>query len=161
MSVVTPLNLNRLPFGQRVRLTAEVLSTYIHVRWVMRDDDAERSVSRLRADARRSMQTQRTEGRSLERGDMEGEPERARELELLAGLRLAHATRRVLGILPSDSRCLFRSLTLLCLLERRGIPQMLVLAVRPRPFSAHAWVEVGGEPVLPDADPGYERLLEL
>lgn len=147
MSHVTPLNLDRLPIGQRARLTAEVLSTYTRVRWVMRDDDAERSVRRLRADAR---------------GPMENpEPERESDLELHAALRLAHATRRVLEILPSDSRCLFRSLTLLCLLERRGISQTLVLAVRPRPFGAHAWVEVGGRPVLPDGEPGYERLLEL
>lgn len=142
-----PLNLDPLPLGQRVRLTAEVLSTYTHVRWVMRDDDAERSVRRLRMDARGPTKN----------------PEKINEsnLELLAALRLAHATRRVLQLLPSDSRCLFRSLTLLCLLERRGISQTLVIAVRPQPFSAHAWVEVEGQPVLPDAEPGYERLLEL
>jgi hypothetical protein len=147
MSQVMPLNLDRLPFGQRVRLTAEVLSTYTHVRWVMRDDDAEYSVHRLRADARGS----------TENPELVSE----RNLELHAALRLAHATRRVLELLPSDSRCLFRSLTLLCLLERRGISQTLVIAVRPQPFAAHAWVEVEGRPVLPDGDPGYERLLEL
>ena len=147
MSYVVPAHLDRLPFAQRVRLTAEVLSTYTHVRWVMRDDDAERSVRRLRMDARKPTEN----------------PEQTnhRGLELHAALRLAHATRRVLELLPSDSRCLFRSLTLLCLLERRGISQTLVIAVRPQPFAAHAWVEVEGQPVLPDADPGYERLLEL
>jgi Transglutaminase-like superfamily len=147
MSRVMPLNLDRLPLGQRVRLTAEVLSTYTRVRWVMRDDDAERSVRRLRADARNSKENPKPASES--------------DLELLAALRLARATHRVLEILPSDSRCLFRSLTLLCLLERRGISQTLVVAVRPQPFSAHAWVEVEGKPVLPDGDPGYERLLEL
>jgi Transglutaminase-like superfamily len=147
MSHVMPMNLDRLPFGQRVRLTAEVLSTYIHVRWVMRDDDAERSVRRLRADARGPDENPAQTNES--------------DLELLAALRLAHATRRVLELLPSDSRCLFRSLTLLCLLERRGISQTLVVAVRPQPFSAHAWVEVKGQPVLPDGQLGYERLLEL
>jgi Transglutaminase-like superfamily len=147
MSLVMPMNLDRLPPGPRVRLTAEVLSTYLHVRWVMRDDDAEHSVHRLRMDARSSGENPKPVSES--------------NLELLAALRLAHATRRVLEILPSDSRCLFRSLTLLCLLERRGISQTLVLAVRPQPFSAHAWVEVEGKPVLPDGEPGYERLLEL
>jgi peroxiredoxin len=49
----------------------------------------------------------------------------------------------------------------MCMLERRGISQVVVIAVRPRPFAAHAWVEVEGAAVLPDADPGYERLLEL
>lgn len=147
MNLVMPMNLDRLPVGQRIRLTAEVLTTYTHVRWIMRDDDAERSVRRLRADARGSTKNTETASES--------------DLEFLAAWRLAHATRRVLDMLPSDSRCLFRSLTLLCLLERRGVSQTLVVAVRPRPFSAHAWVEVDGQPVLPDADPGYERLLEL
>jgi hypothetical protein len=152
MSLVMPMNLDRLPPGPRMRLTAEVLSTYLHVRWVMRDDDAERSVRRLRVDARDSQEKPKLASEStLSKSD----------LELLAALRLAHATRRVLEILPSDSRCLFRSLTLLCLLERRGISQTLVLAVRPQPFSAHAWVEVEGQSVLPGGEPGYERLLEL
>jgi Transglutaminase-like superfamily len=151
MRPVMPLSLDRLPLSQRVRLTGEVLVTYLHVRWVMRDDDAERSVERLRRDFRDSPSSPIAEP----------DGERASELELLAALRLAHATRKVLERLPSDSRCLFRSLTLLCLLERRGISQTLVLAVRPQPFSAHAWVEVEQHPVLPDAEPGYERLLEL
>jgi hypothetical protein len=152
MSLVMPMNLDRLPPGPRARLTTEVLTTYLHVRWVMRDDDAERAVRRLRADARDSQEKPKLASENILSES---------DLELLAALRLAHATRRVLETLPSDSRCLFRSLTLLCLLERRGISQRLVLAVRPRPFSAHAWVEVEGQPVLPSAEPGYERLLEL
>jgi hypothetical protein len=144
---ITPINLDKLPPGPRLRLTAEVLSTYARVRWVMRDEDAERAVSRLRANARDSAKCPGSE--------------REQDLELLAAWRLAHATSRVLERLPSDSRCLFRSLTLMCLLERRGIAQTLVVAVRPQPFGAHAWVEVSSRPVLPEADPGYERLLEL
>jgi hypothetical protein len=147
MNRITPVNLDRLPPGPRLRLTAEVLSTYARVRWVMRDDDAERAVRRLRNDARGSEQSTRSD--------------QNRDLELLAAWRLAHATGRVLERLPSDSRCLFRSLTLMCMLERRGIAQTLVVAVRPQPFGAHAWVEVSSRPVLPEADPGYERLLEL
>lgn len=147
MNPVTPINLDKLPPGPRLRLTAEVLSTYTRVRWVMRDEDAERAVSRLRTDARGSARRP--------------ESEREQDLELLAAWRLAHATGRVLERLPSDSRCLFRSLTLMCMLERRGIAQTLVVAVRPQPFGAHAWVEVSGRAVLQEADPGYERLLEL
>jgi hypothetical protein len=109
----------------------------------MRDDDAERAVARLRI-------TKRTRPRGL-----------ADETQFLAAWRLAYAAGRVLSLLPTDSRCLFRSLTVMCLLERRGIPQKLVLAVRAQPFAAHAWVEVEGQPVLPDSEPGYERLLEL
>jgi hypothetical protein len=143
MSYVMPLNLDRLPLGQRVRLTAEILSTYTRVRACMRDDDAERAVARLRD--RKSARTGKL---------TEGE-------QLLAAVRLAHAAGRVLSLLPTDSRCLFRSLTLMCMLDRRGLEQTLVIAVRPQPFSAHAWVEVEGQPVLPAGEPGYERLLEL
>jgi hypothetical protein len=143
MSYVTPLDLERLPLGQRFRLGVEVLVTYTRVRLVMRDDDAQRAVGRLRG--RRD-----AEARKLNEGE-----------QFVAAVRLAHAAAKVLHHLPTDSRCLFRSLTLMCLLERRGIDQKLVIAVRPQPFSAHAWLEVEGQAVLPDAEPGYERLLEL
>jgi hypothetical protein len=147
VTTVTPVNLDKLALIARVRLTAEVLRSYVRVRWVMRDDDAERAVHRLRAQARDSAENH------MLGADV--------DTEMMAAWRLAHATRRVLELLPSDSRCLFRSLTLMCMLERRGISQTLVIAVCPRPFGAHAWLEVGGEAILPEADPGYERLLEL
>jgi hypothetical protein len=143
MSPVTPLNLDRLSFGPRVRLGTEVLLTYIRVRARMRDDDAQRAVARLRTG-------KGTQSRKLTEGE-----------QYLAAVRLAHAAGRVLNLLPTDSRCLFRSLTVMCLLDRRGLEQTLVIAVRPQPFEAHAWVEVEGQPILPDGEPGYERLLEL
>lgn len=145
MKPVTP-HLDRLSLAQRLRLGGEVLWTYARVRWAMRDADAQRAVSRLRA------------GAAAVAPPAEEHDEEDREVQ---AWRLARATRKVLVRLPSDSRCLFSSLTLLCMLERRGIPQRLVLAVRAQPFGAHAWVEVGGRPVLPEAEPGYERLLEL
>ena len=144
MSFVTPVDLGALGVRQRARLGLEVLLTYARVRWVMRDSDAQRAVGRLRPIATSNPERQ-----------LEG------ELELLAAWRLARAVSRVLNRLPSDSRCLFRSLTLMCMLERRGITPALVIAVRPNPFAAHAWIEVGAQPVLPAADRGYERLLEL
>jgi len=147
MRPVTPQNLDRLSLGLRLRLAGEVLYSYLRVRWVMRDDDAERAVRRLRERARGPMHA--------------GAAKEPEDVDLMSAWRLAHATRRVLELLPSDSRCLFRSLTLMCMLERRGIAHTLVVAVRPRPFAAHAWLEVAGEAVLPGADPGYERLLEL
>lgn len=143
MSYVTPLNLERLPLGQRLRLGTEVLLTYIRVRARMRDDDAERAVARLR-------------GRKSAYAAKLTEDE-----QFLAAWRLAYAAGRVLNLLPTDSRCLYRSLTVMCMLDRRGLEQTLVIAVRSQPFSAHAWVEVDGHPVLPDGEPGYERLLEL
>ncbi len=145
MSAVTPVDLDRLSPSHRLRLAWEVFATYLRVRWRMRGGDAESAV--------RSLRTGMTPvDRDAEHGTGE---------ELVAAWRLARATRRVLMRLPADSRCLFRSLTLMCMLERRGISQVVVIAVRPRPFAAHAWVEVEGAAVLPDADPGYERLLEL
>ncbi len=145
MSVVTPTDLDRLAPIPRLRLTVEVLSTYLRVRWLMRRDEPEQAVPALRASTTGSKPN----------------PEMGREHEVFAAWRLARAMEKVLTRLPSDSRCLFSSLTLMCMLERRGIDQVLVIATRPRPFGAHAWVEVDGEAVLPDADPGYERLLEL
>jgi hypothetical protein len=143
MSFVTPLDLDRLSLRRRSRLAAEVLGTYLRVRWTMRDDNAERAVFRLRTSTSRPAPV-------FEDG-----------LELIAAWRLARIVTQVLRRLPSDSRCLFSSLTLMCMLERRGISQKLVIAARPRPFAAHAWVEVGNQAMLPDADSGFERLMEL
>lgn len=144
MSLVTPLDLGRLTPTRRVRLTGEVVSTYARVRWEMRNGDAARAVDSLR---------ERVPAQSL--------AFESPAIELIAAWRLSRAVMVVLRRLPSDSRCLFSSLTLLAMLERRGIAPKLVIAVRPRPFAAHAWVEVAGEALLPVADPGYERLLEL
>jgi hypothetical protein len=143
VDLVTPVDLDRLRPIPRARLVWEVLVTYLRVRWVMHDDDATRAVGRLRV------------------GPGTAAAIKNDGSELLAAWRLSRAVIKVLERLPSDSRCLFRSLTLLTMLQRRGIPHTLVIAVRPRPFAAHAWVEVGTEAVLPDAEPGYERLLEL
>jgi hypothetical protein len=145
VSVVTPTDLDRLAPIPRLRLTAEVVATYLRVRWLMRRDAPEQAVRALRSHA---------SGPVLE-------TELEREHEVFAAWRLARAMEKVLARLPSDSRCLFSSLTLMRMLERRGIDQVLIIAARPRPFAAHAWVEVAGEAILPDADPGYERLLEL
>lgn len=76
--------------------------------------------------------------------------------------RLARVTARTLSVLPADSRCLNRSLTLTVLLARRGVPSLLVIAVKPGgEFGAHAWLEYRGHPLLPPADAGYETLVTL
>ena len=143
MSPVTPTDLDRRGLVDRLRLAAEVVATYGRVRMTMRGLDPESAVDTLRRGARR------------------GTPTDVSEDPLVASWRLAQATQKTLMRLPSDSRCLFRSLTLMCMLERRRIDGTLVIAVRPRPFAAHAWIEVEGSGVLPVADPGYERLAEL
>jgi transglutaminase superfamily protein len=144
VSLESPKDLDRLSPAAKARLTAEVVATYLRVRLAMRGGDAEAAVRTLRSRAASTRVDFDAEGRGP-----------------VVAWRLAKASRRVLFNLPGDSRCLFRSLTLMSMLERRGVPQRLVIAVRPRPFAAHAWVEVDGQAVLPDADPDYERLLEL
>lgn len=75
--------------------------------------------------------------------------------------RIAWAVERVLGRVPGDVRCLVRSVALVGLLARRGVSSTLVIGVRAHgEFAAHAWVEVGGRPLLPTGL-HYERLTEL
>ncbi|MDQ3569707.1 MAG: lasso peptide biosynthesis B2 protein [Actinomycetota bacterium] len=80
----------------------------------------------------------------------------------LSGLRLGRAVSRTLRLLPTDSRCLVRSLVLTALLARRGLSSLLVIGVRSDPeFAAHAWVEHAGRPLLPPGEETFQRLLEL
>jgi hypothetical protein len=75
-------------------------------------------------------------------------------------IRLGRIVRRVLALLPTDSRCLVTSLVLARLLTRRSVDHALVIGVLPgQSFGAHAWVEHAGRPVLPAGR--FERLLEL
>jgi hypothetical protein len=74
--------------------------------------------------------------------------------------RLGRAVGKTLRLLPTDSRCLIRSLVLTRLLARRAIPNTIVIGVRKAPdFQAHAWVEHEGRPILPAGE--YTRLTEL
>jgi hypothetical protein len=113
------------------------------VRWAIRREDATEAVPRIKA--------------GLDERISGLDPKAQR----IAGLRLGHAVIRTLTPLPADSRCLFRSLVLTKLLARRGIGGTVVLAVRPDPFAAHAWVELDGNPLLPPGEEGFERLAEL
>lgn len=76
--------------------------------------------------------------------------------------RLGHAVALTLSILPMGARCLVRSLVLIDLLARRDIDATLVLGARSDGgFRAHAWVELGGQPLLSPADYASSRLVEL
>jgi transglutaminase superfamily protein len=131
----------RLDAAGRARLVAEILATYAVVRWRLRRSDLPAILAALRAGRRRGT-------RSLPFAHDER--------------RLAAATVRVLRVLPSDARCLTRSLVVVAMLARRGIATRLVIAVRPDPaFAAHAWVEHGGRPLLPTEGFGDLRLVEL
>lgn len=137
-------DISELAWWRKLVLAGEILATYVRIRWLIRDENAVRAVPQIR-------------GHFPARGQFDGtEPER-----LLAGLRLGHTVIRTLSPLPYDSRCLFRSLTLTALLQKRGIPSTVVIAVRPAPFAAHAWVEHDGRPLLEPAQAGFERIAEL
>jgi hypothetical protein len=83
-----------------------------------------------------------------------------RTLQLVSGARattdslspdlVAETARRVsvaAAFYPRRALCLEQSLALYVLLRRRGVNAQLRLGVQPRPFFAHAWVEVDGVPV--------------
>lgn len=53
---------------------------------------------------------------------------------------------------PRRALCLEQSLALAWLLRRRGVPAELRIGVQPRPFYAHAWVEVDGRPLNEPGD---------
>lgn len=73
--------------------------------------------------------------------------------------RLGAVVMTVLRVLPTDSRCLVRSLVLLAMLARRGIHSTLVIGVRTEPeFAAHAWVEFEDEPLLPTGNGEFTPL---
>jgi hypothetical protein len=78
------------------------------------------------------------------------------------GRHLAWATVRTISVLPLDSRCLMRSLVLMGVLARRGMPATFVLSAAPGPqFEAHAWVEYAGNPLLVPADATHQDLVRL
>jgi hypothetical protein len=55
-----------------------------------------------------------------------------------------------------------RSLVLVGVLARRGLPASLVIGVVSEPrFTAHAWVESEGVALLPTNGPSYRRLVRL
>jgi hypothetical protein len=140
---VTAVDLQRHSPLSRLKLACEILTAYVRVRWTIRSCEPPEAVSRLRASARRHPL-------ASDRGG-----------EIMAGWRLGRAVMKTLHPLPTDSRCLMRSLTLLTVMERRSLSPTLVIAVRPQPFAAHAWIELHGQALLPAGEPGYERITEL
>jgi hypothetical protein len=125
----------------RVALVAEIAVAYAQAKLLMRRTDLPRTLERLRRQA----------------------PQRpAATADLSAGARLGRIVGRVLARLPTDSRCLIQSLVLTRLLDRRGIPSVLVIGVRPgEDFGAHSWLEVGGQPIQDAGGTDFPRLAEL
>lgn len=60
---------------------------------------------------------------------------------------VVHRVDLAAAFLPGRVRCLERSLALHVCLGWCGFRTAVRLGVQPYPFSAHAWVELGGEPV--------------
>lgn len=127
---------------QRARLAVEIVVAYLRAQRALRRAPIASVVERLRSG---------------------GPPVSARNGYAFAeALRLGRAVVRTLKLVPGDTRCLRRSLVLIQLLAKRGIPARLVIAARADPdFLAHAWVEYDGEPVLSPAGDSFGRLVEL
>lgn len=137
-------SLSNLPVRGKVRVATEAFATYSAIRWQMRRGDLRRTVRDIRAT-----------GASAPRPDV---PD---ALVIHYGARLGRAVTLTLRPLPTDTRCLMRSLVLLAMLVRRGIDTKLVVGVQPAPgFAAHAWVEREGTPLLP-AGEGFEPIVTL
>jgi hypothetical protein len=135
----------RLSLVDKARLAIEILLAYARVHRQLRRDELPRVVGNLR-------RLPRNRGaRPLPDGERDGP-------------RLGAAVIRTLEPLPADSRCLMRSLVLLRLLAARGATGSLVIAVRPDEdleLAAHAWVELGGRPLLSAGDADLGRLVTL
>lgn len=137
----------RLPVRglRRLRLAIEIVREYGRVRWLLLSKDLPQVLSALRSPER-------------PRRDGTMEPELARAI----GERLGSAVIHTLSVLPTDRRCLVRSLLLVRLLANRGIDSSLVIGVDAESgFSAHAWVERNGAPLLPTEGYLSRRLVEL
>lgn len=120
----------------KLRLAGEIFVTYCRVRWAMSREELPQLVGRLR--------TAPSGGGGFSRAQQE---------------QLAGAVMGVLSVLPTDSRCLVRSLVYLSLLEKRGVASTLVIGARTEPdFKAHAWIECEGEPLLPSGDGEFAPL---
>lgn len=127
--------------ARRGALALEIVWTYLRVRWWL-----------ARLDLPAAVAAARGQGRLGDHG-----PDPYHE-----AVRLGFAVSRTLALLPSDSRCLFRSLVLTALLAQRQISTSLVIGVRPAPdFGAHAWVEHAGRALTAAGPREYRRLAEL
>jgi Transglutaminase-like superfamily len=133
-----------LGLRRRTALALEVLGVYARVRWLLVRRGTAPAVEILR------------------RGLRNQDAYDADSTRVSSGIRFGRAVVRVLRLLPTDSRCLMRSLVLTRMLARRGVYAKVVIGVRPGPsFAAHAWVEVDGQPVLATDESEYHRLVEL
>ena len=124
---------------RKLRLVREIVVEYVRATWTLR---------------RRGL------GAAL--AEVPRPSERDDPLEHEISMRMGRAVDRTLSSLPSDPRCLIRAVVLARVLARHGIGSRLVLGVQAAPeFTAHAWVEHRGLPLLPAGDYQRGRLAEF
>ncbi len=87
-------------------------------------------------------------------------PRHGRRRDVPAARALSAAVDRAARFQPGRAECLERSAAALSLLRLRGWPAEMVIGVQPRPFVAHAWVELEGH-VLNDRADVRARYLAL
>jgi Transglutaminase-like superfamily len=139
-----PVLPRKLSPREKAALAVEILGAYRLARRQMRGGDLRSALAALRG------------------SPPPPEPAAAEPQGLAEWTRLGRVVGRGLGLLPGDSRCLVQSLVLTQLLAARGVGSSLVIGVRPgERFGAHAWVEVGGRPLLPPGGDSFARLVEL
>jgi hypothetical protein len=137
-----------VPLTRKAALACEILFIYVRVRIRMDRSDVRQIVASIRA-------------RPYHGTCREVNPAATFEAWRIA-TRMANAVTRTLNALPTDSRCLVQSLVLLWMLRRRGISATLVIGARREPeFSAHAWIEHGGRPILWPGEFDRGRLVEI
>lgn len=129
---------------EKLALTVEITLVYFRVRGLLRRGDLRSTLASLR-------------GATLV------ESARYDDSGLVYAGRLGGIVDGHLRFLPGDTRCLARSLVLLRLLARRGIPGgALIIGVRTEPaFGAHAWVELDGRSLSQPIEATGSRLVEL
>jgi Transglutaminase-like superfamily len=130
--------------AEKAGLAREIAATYVRVRWWLRRGTVEQATATAREGLGADEQPERHPG------------------EYHLGLRLGRIVEANLGRLPGDTRCLTRSLVLVRMLARRGIASHLVIGVQAQPaFTAHAWVELDGHPLLNPGEYQSGRLTQI
>lgn len=147
-----------MPPAAKASLAAEILAAYALARWMMPRRDIRQVVQAVRGQRRERPRPRALGPKPIAHQDTE----RTTQQTAHTAARLGCAVTRTLRVLPTDSRCLVQALVLSRLLSERGIPSTLVIGARSQPgFTAHAWVEHAGRPVLTPAGFDEARLVEL
>ena len=135
-----------IPVATKAALVAEILATYARARWTLK-----------RHGLRATLDSWRTAPQAAGR-----KPAQSAIRNLQSERRLGRVVSRTLSPLPTDTRCLMRSLVLTRVLARRGIDTRLVIGVHPgERFAAHAWVEHDGAALLPTGGSDFDELVTL